>query len=153
MSESAEHLARLVHRLRSNRAYMAGIFVAYREMERLSDQALQDLLHVTPDAFLRLALCRCPAPEKPSFAADVRILAEYAGSDAGRIAMIIRQVQAVEGLRGLTQVSDAEAARQQPVWYNPGLLAAARDRDTEDQPDDGNEDPRPAEDPKQPGDA
>jgi hypothetical protein len=95
--------------------YMAGLLTAYQEMQGMDERQLAADLGCSDERLLLLGLCR--APRRAQFAADVREVAAFAGADPGRLAQMIR---AVEAKRALAQRRGVAGE---------GYLAAARDAD------------------------
>ena len=97
--------------------YLGWVLVRYADAERKTDEELAELLAASMQDLPRLRLCLRPSLE--SFAADVQQVAEKFGLDAGRLAKVIRHVDALEGM-----ADDAEAHEAGEA----GLLLAARAR-------------------------
>ena len=131
LPETTQHLARLAQRLRSDPAYMASVLIAYQSQERLSDTELTHRLAIDEAQLPRLALCKRPSSEGDKFAEQVRQIATYTGANPATLAQIIRQIEAVEKLHTLPPAARAEFENQ-PLSSASGLMAAARDRQKED---------------------
>lgn len=131
LPETTQHLARLAQRLRSDPAYMASVLITYQSQERLSDTELTHRLAIDVDQLPRLALCKRPSSEGDKFAEQVRQIATYTGANPATLAQIIRQIEAVEKLHTLPPATRAEIEAQ-PLPSASGLMAAARDRQKED---------------------
>lgn len=77
----------------------------------------------------RLALCRIPREAAEHFAADVRQISEFVGCDAGQLANVVREYQAVAAMR-----------RYDPNdSHHDTMLMAARDKkgDYDEDSEDG----------------
>ena len=75
----------------------------------------------------RLALCRVPRKEAEHFAADVHKISNYVGCDAGQLANVLREFQAITAMR-----------RYDPdVSHHETMLMAARDKKSEYDKDGG----------------
>lgn len=142
-SHVGSHLARLASRLSADAQFMANALVTYQSQERLNDQALAERLGLTPAMLARLALCRRPQPAKASFGDQVRQIATYTGVDAGKLANLIHEVDAVQAMNALRTRADDRESDTEPASTALGWLAAARDRTDPDQdgvksaPEDG----------------
>lgn len=95
--------------------YMAGLLVTYREVQGMGERELAEELGCSAERLPLLGLCRQPRRDGARFAAEVRELAAFAGADAGRLAHVVR---AVDATRAMGQREGAAGA---------GYLAAARD--------------------------
>lgn len=95
--------------------YMAGLLAAYQEMQRMDERQVAAALRCSLERLPFLGLCREPRREQGQFAADVREIAGYAGADVGRLAQLIRTVDATRAL--------GQRRSEAPDGY----LAAARD--------------------------
>ena len=126
--DADRYLALLAHRLRTNTEYMAGVLAIYQGHERLSDEALADRLRMPAAMLTRLALCKRPRSGDLDFADQVRHLASYTGMNAGHLASLIRQVEALEAVKTLPGQEVARETAAQPAQTDLGWLAAARDR-------------------------
>lgn len=110
----------IASRLSANPSFMAHALRRYTEMENLTAEQLALELGTLPELVDRLALCRRPASDDPAFAERVRQLADYTLIDAGSLANVLRQVDAIAGVG---EVTDSP------------LLAAARDHEHEEDGD------------------
>ncbi|HYG82140.1 MAG TPA: hypothetical protein VD861_17200 [Pyrinomonadaceae bacterium] len=135
--ESLALLTILARRLRGNPQYMAYVLAAFQSRENLTDAELAQELGTLPELVVRLSLCKRPSPSSPQFAEQVRELADYTLTDAGRLANILRRV---DGLERLSQRASG-LALQAEGKESGGILAAARDRidSTDDGPPSGEE--------------
>ncbi|MBI2928744.1 MAG: hypothetical protein HYY24_24030 [Verrucomicrobia bacterium] len=116
-SEKFALLARAAHRASVKPDYLAWVFARYADAERKTDEELAGLIGASMIDLRRLRLCLIPRSE--SFAADVQQIARMFGLDAGRLAKMIRHVEALQGM-----ADDREAEGVGEV----GLLMAARAR-------------------------
>jgi hypothetical protein len=98
-------------------AFLAAVFARYRAIERIDDAELARRLRVAVDRLDDLAIALRPRPDL--FRQDVAAIATRFDADAGALAAIVRQVDAVAALAG-----DSSAR----------LLAAARDADEDTPP-------------------
>lgn len=127
--ESLGPLTKLAHRLQSDPRYMSYALAVYQQQESLDEEELAHLLGTLPELILRLSLCKRPAPLSPTFAEQIRELADYTLTDEAQLANILRQVDSLEGLnqRPVSLITAEDDAQQRHALA--GLLAAARDRD------------------------
>lgn len=134
-------LRQAAERASQRRFYLASSLLAYARAERLDDAGLAARLGCDPASLPALLLCRRPTGEGPVFRADVEAIAERFGLDAARLARLMRTADALVALGG--------TATEQVG----GLLAAARDRDADDRPQDSEpaERPRPDASPDEDG--
>jgi len=124
--EALTALSGLALRLRRDPRYMACALAAYREQEGMSEEELADELNTLPELVVRLALCKRPQPSSPNFAGEVRELANYTLANPARLAGILRQVDALEGLSEWVNATSVKSGGRTEA--GEGLLAAARDR-------------------------
>jgi hypothetical protein len=109
---------------------MASVLFRYQTSERMDDQSLAALLLISPQQLTRLALCKRPTPSL-SFAEQVQHLAAFSGAEAGRLAGIIRQVDALAALQVTPAMNASEVQSDITNLRQVGWLAAARDRNLE----------------------
>ena len=107
-----QQLRRAAARAAADPFFVAFALAAYRALAGLDESELAAWLGCPEQNMARLALCRRPDGGSVMFGDEVRRIAGYAGSDAGRLAQILRAVE------------NAEAMRSAP----PGALMAAHDR-------------------------
>lgn len=134
-SDLFSRLATLTDRLQSDPAYMAWVLHAYRRAEGLTTDRLVSRLGTSADMLTRLAICKRPVADSPQFAAQVLQIADYTAIDAGLLANVIRQVDALALLAKIPTALGAPAARPASSPIPSGLMAAARDRIEEDKKD------------------
>jgi hypothetical protein len=118
-NKPAGSLARAALRAGAQPFFLASILQAYQTANSLDDGAFADLLGCDLNDLPRLALCRRPAADSQTFAADIVHLAGRFQLDGDQLAAVIRQIDALQALQehlGATQAAS-------------GLLRAARDRD------------------------
>lgn len=125
-------LANLADRLQSDPTYMAWVLRAYSRAEGLSPERLLDRLGIGADMLTRLAICKRPVADSPQFAAQVVQIANYTTLDAGLLANVIRQVDALALLAHMRTAQAAPAGHPASSPILSGLMAAARDRVEED---------------------
>jgi hypothetical protein len=109
-------LARAAQRASLRRNYLGWIFARFGATEGKADQELAELFKTSVQNLQHVRLCLRPRSE--SFAADVDQIAQKFGLDAGRLAKIIRHVEALDGM----------ADDHTNVASEAGLLLAARAR-------------------------
>lgn len=122
-------------------SFVATDLAAYRSIHETSEEELARFLACPAEALADLALCRRPDPSKPNFKTEVQRIASFVGCDDARLAILLREVDAINVFRSAAENSEGAA--------DAGLLAAARDarseefepsRDAEDV-DEDDEDP------------
>jgi hypothetical protein len=122
-------------------SFVAADLASYRSIHEASEEELTSFLGCPPEVLADLALCRRPDPSKPHFKAEVQRIASFVGCDDARLAILLREVDAIKAFR--SAALDREGAA------DAGWLAAARDarseefepsRDAEDL-DEDDEDP------------
>ena len=125
---ASQALIELAQRLTADPAYMANVLSSFQAQERLDADGMGTLLGISPDGLTCLALCKRPHPEGSDFAAQVRQIASFTGVDAGVLAQLIRQVDALEATNSqpASIAREADAPQRRPSQL--GWLAAARDR-------------------------
>jgi hypothetical protein len=111
-------LRRAAERAAGRPFFLAAALLPYARAEGLNYAALAERLGCAPAVLPRLLLCRRPRPEPGAFRADLEQLGATFGLDVGRLAAMVR-------------LADARAALQ-AAQLEPGLLAAARDREPEE---------------------
>jgi hypothetical protein len=110
-------------RARTRPDFLAGLLAEYQEINELDDAGLAGWLGCPEASLPRLALCLRPKDPAMRFQENLRQISEYTGVDGGRLAQLVREVEAVRAMRG-------EADED----ITPGLLMAARDREDADGP-------------------
>ena len=129
MNDYTPSLARLGRQARGRQTLLAGLLFAYQEQEGLDEPGLAAFLGCEVAALPKLALCRRPRAEVPTFRQDVERIAHYAGSNPLQLVKLIRAVE-------------ARAALQHAAEVPSPLLLAARDHDEAmPEPTDGEEEP------------
>lgn len=114
-------LRRAAERASRDPFYLASSLLAYARAERLDDAGLADRLGCDPASLPAILLCRKPMGEAPMFRADVQAIAERFGLDPMRLVRLLRHA---DMLVATTDTPSGQAGH---------LLAAARDRHSEDQ--------------------
>jgi len=119
-----DQLRLLVAKLKENHDFLAWVLSTYQQEEHINDERLIGQLKTTPEMLVRLALCKCPNPNSPAFAPQIREISTYTNTDPIDLANIIRQVDALENLSKIPNKESTETIGR----LAPGLLAAARDK-------------------------
>lgn len=117
LSYEARVLARAANRAKVHPDYLGWILARYRELEKVSEHTLVDLLGTTSRDLPRLELCL--RPRGNHFTEDIRQISAKFNVDTAALAKIVRLVESVE-------VMAATGARA--VSTESGLLMAARTR-------------------------
>jgi hypothetical protein len=112
----------------------AWVLACYQEINKLTDAAVCAQLACDVDTLNQLRLCGRPNPDPAEFAIDVQRVAERVGLDAGRLAEIVREVDAHTAFTGANRGMVAP-----PFLSTPGMLKAARDREEETGPQETGE--------------
>jgi len=126
LSSSTRLLGRLLRRAkeRNPEQYFIALLERYGELHRLSNADVGRFLGVeTESAWVRLALCGHPRNKPGTFWQDVCSVAAYSGTDPDHLVVVVRDVEALKAMEGLSSVADAEAR---------DVLAAARDAEHEE---------------------
>jgi hypothetical protein len=130
-TKPTDSLLRAARRAAEQPFFLASVLQAYQAANSFDDAALADLLGCTPNDLPRLGLCRRPAADQSTFAADIAHLAKRFQLNGDQLVAVIRQVDALQALR--QHLGTTESASR--------LLRAARDRDepadtSQENPDD-----------------
>jgi hypothetical protein len=112
-------LARAGARASTRSEYLGWVFARYSDIEQKTEQELADLLGASANDLRRLRLCL--RPRSKSFAVDVQQIAGKFELDARNLAIVIRHVEALEGMQ-----NDRSAREGSEI----GVLMAARARRT-----------------------
>lgn len=117
MNEYKPSLERLADMASARPGLMSGLMLLYREQEGMDDTQLADFLECAVEALPRLALCRRPR-QAPDFRGDIEAIAAHSGSNASRLARLVRSVEAAQAMTGAPQRMSTSS-----------LLMAARDHE------------------------
>ena len=132
-SETTSLLKRLADRLSSDPAYMASALSVFQKTERIDHGGLARLLGTTAPMLARMAICKRPDPSSERFADDVRQIARYTACDAGALAGLLRQINALQRLSEAPASSSRRVAAPRGLQLGPRALAAARDRPSDEE--------------------
>lgn len=94
----------------------------YRKLAEVDDDGLAAFLRCSLRALSHLALCRRPDPSDDSFRADVEKIASHCKVNAQKLAVLLREVDAIRAMRFAPQLPP-HVTDQSPI------LIAARDRE------------------------
>lgn len=122
----SNQLRDLAAKLHENREFMAWILAAFKRKEHIDDDHLIAQLKISPEMFVRLALCKSPNPDSEAFVSQVREIAAYTHIDPAVLANVIRQVETLDILSKLPRKD--EELNESRKKITGGLLAAARDK-------------------------
>lgn len=127
-------LVQLARSLRHDPRFMSHALATHYRQDELDVIPLAEDLGISHDLLIRLALCRRPDSTSEEFANQVREIADYTLTDEAQLASLLRQVDTLEKFAQLEGSAPDMAfePRSLPVT---GVLAAARDRDEEDDGD------------------
>lgn len=137
--ESGAALSRLKGRLQNDPRFMTYVLAAYQQQESLDAAELARELGVSPGMLTRLALCKCPDPKSQRFAEQVREIADFTLTDEAQLANVLRQVDNLEKLARREAASAFPETELQTAPPFSGLLAAARDRDDDEEAEERRE--------------
>lgn len=87
-------LSALVHRAENHDQFVASRLAQFKQSQKVDDSGVAAYLRRDVDQLLRLALCVAPTP-KDHFPSHVQKIASFVGCDAGQLASLIRQCDAV----------------------------------------------------------
>jgi len=108
-------------KIASRRSFFLGsVLASVATRDHLADEALCSRLHCSPEALVRLRLCRAPDVDAPTFADDVRRIADYCAADFSTLLATIKDA------------AISAAVRDASLDNNDGWLMAARDRQDDD---------------------
>jgi hypothetical protein len=111
---------RAAERAASRAFFLASVLLPFAQGEGLDDHGLASYLGCRDDQLAALLLCRRPDPR--TFARDVQRIAERFGLDPSRLAEAVRLADSLEALG------------RAPTDRGEGFLAAARDREEDEEP-------------------
>lgn len=117
LSYKARVLAYAANRAKVHPDYLGWVLARYRELEKISEHNLVDILGTTSRDLPRLGLCL--RPREDHFAEDIEQISAKFNVDAAALAKIVRLVESVE----VMAATDTRA-----VSTESGLLMAARTR-------------------------
>jgi hypothetical protein len=126
--EHSVQLTALAERASETHEFFGAVLHVFQQQESLTRDALIRYLQTTPELFARLALCRSPASDSLDFIQEVRQISEFTQTDAGVLAAILRQVEALGALSTKGKVVQLRVSGKKG-GHDAGLLAAARDRE------------------------
>jgi hypothetical protein len=120
IDQQKELLAHAALRASNDPFFLGHELRAYREICSLDDEGVSKFLRCTPEALVRMSLCRTPEMNTTSFRHEVEQIAVYCGADPQRLAELLRHSDSVRSFRGVPV----------PVTMSPpaGMTVAARDR-------------------------
>jgi hypothetical protein len=91
-------------------------------------------LEATAPALARLALCRAPQPDQPTFRQDVTAVAAYAGVSATGLMQVLRRVQVSDAARRAAEAPDLLAARDRVLKEEAARYTSGDESADEDLP-------------------
>jgi hypothetical protein len=115
----------------------------YKTHENLSEETLACRLAMKITQLPRLALCKRPHSDGGTFQKNTRQIANYVGANVLALAQMLREVEVLEVFQ--TMPSYAEKENSQTAAF-PAVLAAARDKDQQEENPDTEEMKPPEED-------
>jgi hypothetical protein len=139
---TSRHTERLMRhaaaRAASRTAFVAGALAEYQALHNLDERRLAAWLGIAPGRLARLALCLRPEGTGMRYREGLDQIVAATGVDGDRLAMLLREVEAVEAMRAM------------PTAGRQGLLIAARDRAEDEPPPDATPEPGPQPAPEEP---
>ena len=118
-NRSSEFLRHAARRASQHSFFLAADLEQFRVRQGMEEGQLARFLGCAPEVLPRLALCRRPDPQSPSFRSDIQRIASALGLQQDRLAQLVRQTDVLKTLGRAGPDADQEAAS--------GLLMAARD--------------------------
>jgi hypothetical protein len=131
-----ELLLGLAIRLEADARFIANTLYKYQRQEKLSRDELMQRFEFSNKQFAQLALCKRPNAESENFSSQIRKISSVTGVNASIIVGIIRQVDSLETLSHQPHPEEAIVSNRQTISY-PGVLAAARDREDNQETEEG----------------
>ena len=111
--------------------FFGSLLLAFQRQENLTTNELMKFLGVRPQLFWRLAVCRRPRSDSPDFSKQIRAIADFTKTKPDMLLRVLRQVEALEPLAAHKNIVPINITGEIPAWdAHPGLLAAARDRES-----------------------
>jgi hypothetical protein len=110
---------RAAERARKHPFFLASVLEEYRQMNGMNSEEVAQFLGCSWEDLVRLALCRCPITDSPTFLKDVDYLARRFAFPSERLIQIIREINSIRALRDHFNT----------VQEKKHLLMAARDRE------------------------
>lgn len=124
-------LLNLAKELENDSTFMAHVLARYCQFEGLDINALAEELEIPLSLFARLALCKRPDADSPNFMNEMNEIADFVLADEMKLVQIIREVDSLIALENAANnLETEESAFGNP--FSVGILAAARDRDEDE---------------------
>jgi hypothetical protein len=124
-------LLKLAARLEDDPAFMSHVLARYCQFEGLDKDALAVELGIPLSLLARLALCKRPDSDSPTFIDEISQIADFVLVDERRLSQIIREVDSLNALsRAVIEGKTEDVISGNP--FSNSILAAARDRDEDD---------------------
>jgi hypothetical protein len=134
-AEYTDQMAALAEHASQSQEFFGAFLFAFQQQEKLGKDGLLRHLETTPELLTRLALCRRPVSDSPNFIQEIRQISEFTQIDAGILAAILRQVEALDALASRGKIVQLDKSATRGVGnVHTGLLAAARDREAKPRP-------------------
>jgi len=131
LAQSAARAARWPH-------LFSSIIDRYLALNNMGEAELCSQLHCDRTTLNHLRLCGRPDLNPAEFATDVQRVADRFGLDAGKLASIVREVDAADAFsQAQRNVSQNKGRSTIPFSYTPGMLRAARDNEEAPGPEGG----------------
>jgi len=112
-------------------SYMAWVIKIYLVQEKLSGRNLADILGVSEESLVRLALCKRPHLNTRDFSNQIRKISQYTSIDIYALARLIRQFESITSLATMKFIPKEKKASSYQLGF-----ATARDRTKEENEED-----------------
>lgn len=131
MVTNANAMEILARKAKNQDGFLGVVLNAIAEANKSSFEEVASGIGCSSENIPRLALCKIPSGEAAEhFSADIRQISEYVGCDAGQLANLVREFQAINAMR----CYDPEDS------HHDTMLMAARDKKAEhDEDGEGSE--------------
>lgn len=115
----------LARKAENRKGFIGAALSAVADAKQTTVADVASSIGCSTENFARLALCKIPREPAEHFAADVRQISEFVGCDAGQLANVVREYQAISVMR-----------RYDPDdSHHDTMLMAARDKKGENDED------------------
>ena len=127
MATNANAIAVLARKTENREGFLGAVLNTVAAANRSTVAQVVSRIGCSSENMSRLALCRIPREAAEHFAADVRQISKFVGCDAGQLANVVREYQAIAAMR-----------RYDPDdSHHDTMLMAARDKKGEHDEDGG----------------
>lgn len=116
--KDANYLDTLANKARCNDQYLGSLLATIAAHDGIELDDIASRLKCPPENISILSLCKLPRDSAQFFHIDIREISAYSGCDAGELANIVREYQAINSM---SEVRQSDAAHD-------NMLMAARDK-------------------------